>query len=1013
MRKSRLLTGFFLGLAVLLTGFSVKAQLTPDIVVALDGSGDYTKIQEAIDAAPANSERRTLILIKRGLYNTEKLIIPADKKNVTLIGESREETIISYHIYDCASSSTGKCPEADAALWSGDNIRTSATLTIMADGFRAENLTIRNTAGPVGQAQAITVRGDKTVFINCNLLGYQDTIYFWGAGKRSYFEGCLVAGRTDYIYGDGIAWFEACEIRSWGGGWITAPSTPETQAYGYIFNNCILTFATGSPRSGDDEKEVALGRPWHNYPKVLWMNTEMTEMIDPLGWPTTWNMEHAATSDKLELYEYNNTGPGADMSGRADWVGIRAITAEEAAEYTIANVFNGWDPTAEAPLVKTYTWTGSGAEPNWLLADNWYPAGDATSGVPLVGESATADGAVELIANGETFAADLSLTNGAKLNITANSTLTYLTVSGAEIYTAADVSLGGKIATKGASKFVVPGTLTLDANILGVHELSKEGAGKVVLTADNSDFSGNWLVTAGTLEANAANSLGKGSVEVSNGATLVVGNDNALQPTSKLMVATGSSLVLNATITLSEFFIDGQIQPQGEYTSTTHPNLISGSGKVIVGRPSQFTFIGGTNGNWDNPAHFSPALMPEAGETVIVEKEIETTGTVFAADIVVNSPGRIRLRGTHQATGEITLNAGSMLSYATGGTGFTLDAPITIAGDVRFEMSSGNEAGSAMNLPGNIKGDAKVTAHNSRDLGTTATVILGGDNSGFTGTWDLTTPPRHAAATTAIEGLSANAFGAGKIEVASRNRVIFSHEKAAGDALDLSIQGEGKAILNADVAVQSFTLNGAEMADGVYSAATHPDLFEGTGSITVSNPNLSNDANLQGITVNGEALSGFSANQLSYTFEYASPTTEAIVVATPADENATVSGVEDPIDLTGTEPVTATIVVTAEDGSTEKTYTIQFVALSVGLDNFLSGGVKVYPNPALEKLTLENAAKLVSVKIYSLQGTLLKTVKADNQAIITINVADLNSGFYLLKAVQNDRTVLSGKFVKK
>jgi pectin methylesterase-like acyl-CoA thioesterase len=142
-----------------------------DIVVAKDGSGNYTSIQAAINAVPSNSAKRTDIYIKSGLYNTEKLIVPSNKQNVTLIGESRTKTIISYHIYDC---SAGHCPVEDAALWSEDIMKTSATLTIVGDGFRAENITIQNTAGPVGQAQAITVRGDKAVFISCDIKSYID-----------------------------------------------------------------------------------------------------------------------------------------------------------------------------------------------------------------------------------------------------------------------------------------------------------------------------------------------------------------------------------------------------------------------------------------------------------------------------------------------------------------------------------------------------------------------------------------------------------------------------------------------------------------------------------------------------------------------------------------------------------------------------------------------------------------------------------------------------------------------
>lgn len=318
-----------------------------DIIVATDGSGNYQKIQEAIDAVKPNQKKRTIIFIKNGLYNTEKLIVPEDKKNITLLGENRENTIISYHIYDCKGGLNNKCPAEDAAKWSGMTIRTSATITVLGDGFRAENITFQNTAGAVGQALAITVCSDKNTFINCSFLGYQDTIYLWTAGKRSYFSNCLVLGRTDYIYGAGIAFFDKCEIRSFGGGWITAPSTPKDQTVGFVFNRCRLTFTKGSPRRGDDSVSVSLGRPWHEYPKVAWLYCDMCKEINPKGWPTTWRMEYAATSEDLHLFEYKNSGEGSSMKRRSSWAGIRPLKDEEAVDYSLNKVLSGndnWDP---------------------------------------------------------------------------------------------------------------------------------------------------------------------------------------------------------------------------------------------------------------------------------------------------------------------------------------------------------------------------------------------------------------------------------------------------------------------------------------------------------------------------------------------------------------------------------------------------------------------------------------------------------------------------------------------
>ena len=316
------------------------------VVVAKDGSGNYTSIQAAINAAPDNGTGAFIIFVKNGNYDNEKLIVPAVKTHIVLQGEDRKKTVISYHIYDCKSpESANKCPEAAYNLWKEDKdlVRTSATLTVLANDFTAENITVSNTAGPVGQALALTLRGDRCIFKNCDILGYQDTILLANNGQRNYFENCLVLGRTDYIYGGGIGFFSNCEIRSYGGGWITAPSTPENQLYGFVFDHCTFTAVTGSPRNGDDGKPVAIGRPWHQFPKVAILNSEMTEAIHPEGWPTTWNMEYASTSDKLHLFEYNNSGKGANMDKRAKWAGIRKLSDEEAKGYSLQKVLGGTD----------------------------------------------------------------------------------------------------------------------------------------------------------------------------------------------------------------------------------------------------------------------------------------------------------------------------------------------------------------------------------------------------------------------------------------------------------------------------------------------------------------------------------------------------------------------------------------------------------------------------------------------------------------------------------------------
>ena len=811
-----------------------------DIVIAKDGSGDFTTIQEAINAVESNNERRTIIYLKRGLYDTEKLIIPSNKKNITMIGESRDETIISYHLYDCSNeASANKCPADAYELWkdNADLVRTSATLTIAADGFIAENLTIQNTAGPVGQALAITVTGDKGIYRNCNLLGYQDTIYLWTAGKRSYFENCLVAGRTDYIYGAGIAFFQACEIRSWGGGWITAPSTPQNQAYGYVFNECKVTYATNSPRNGDDGAKFALGRPWHGYPKVSWLYCEMSDMINPLGWPTTWNMEYAATSTDLHLYEYKNTGPGADMSGRANWAGLRAMTDLEAPNYTVKKVMagsDGWDPTAELSPVTNYTWTGA-TNQSWKNASNWSPEGIPGAGDAAYIEPILADDQAHIAsADGGIFEADLNLLTGGQLDIQANSSVNYMALTGGKLLCSSGTAiLSGKIQTKAASEFKIDGELNLAASLAGVQNITKTGNGKLILSATNS-YSGTFEIAGGITEISASNGLPATKITIKDGAKLIVSADNSISVKTILNIESGGKVQLNNPVVLNELFINGVMQDPGIYNATTHANVFEGTASVTVGRPTMFEWNPTSSKTWENADNYKPALLPLAGDTVTVETEMEINATPFAGTILLKKTN-LRFRANAVCEGDLIMSDGTTLSFATSGAGFSLDTHIKLEGNVTMQMS-GAATGNYMSFLGSFEGNSIVTAYNyTNTAGMISRVILSGNNELFTGTWSAEKASRQATSSSAFEATAENAFGKGKIIIGSGNLVFFSHEKAASSANELKLASTAKAIMNKNATVGKLTLGSDEFTSGTFNATSHPAFFEGSGTLTVTN----------------------------------------------------------------------------------------------------------------------------------------------------------------------------------
>jgi pectinesterase len=168
----------------------VKVYATYDMVVAADGSGNYKTVQEAINAVPDFRKVTTTIYIKNGTYK-EKLNLSSSKQFIKLIGESVTNTILTYDDWAQKKNIFGEEKGTSG----------SASFYIYGNSFTAENITFQNTAGPVGQAVALFVAGDKAKFINCRMLGFQDTLYTYGYASRQYYYKCYIEGTVDFIFG--------------------------------------------------------------------------------------------------------------------------------------------------------------------------------------------------------------------------------------------------------------------------------------------------------------------------------------------------------------------------------------------------------------------------------------------------------------------------------------------------------------------------------------------------------------------------------------------------------------------------------------------------------------------------------------------------------------------------------------------------------------------------------------------------------------------------------------------
>ena len=303
------------------------------------GEATYHTVARALEAAPESSPTPFIILIRNGRYH-EKLTV--DKPNITLRGESRNGTVLTFDAH------------ADTPQPGGGTYGTSgsSTLRVAAPDFHAQHLTIENAfdfranaAKPAGdptrsrntQAVALMLdRGsDRAAITDCVISGWQDTL-FANAG-RAWFHDCIILGQTDFIFGAGTAVFDDCDIVSRGAGYITAPSTPPLQLYGFVFYGSRL----GRESDRVKPNTVALGRPWHPSsnpnvnPSAVFIDCNLDDHILVEGWaPMGGNAPEAA-----RFYEYRDHGVGA-VSNPAR----RTLNDAEFARYAVHEVLAGWTP---------------------------------------------------------------------------------------------------------------------------------------------------------------------------------------------------------------------------------------------------------------------------------------------------------------------------------------------------------------------------------------------------------------------------------------------------------------------------------------------------------------------------------------------------------------------------------------------------------------------------------------------------------------------------------------------
>ncbi|MET7419123.1 pectinesterase family protein [Dactylosporangium sp. NPDC005555] len=289
---------------------------TTAATVAKDGTGQYSTVQAAVDAVPANNTTRRVITIKAGTYR-EIVTIPSNKPFITLegLGSSAAATVIVNN-----HSSAG-----------GYGTSGSATVFVNGHDFIARNLTMSNDYGEGSQAVAANVNADRSVFDGVRFLGNQDTLLV--NGFRSYYVRSYVEGTVDFIFGGGTAVFNASSVyeKRSSGGPITAARTDPAATYGFLFYKCTITGAANNV--------TQLGRPWGPSAQVLFRESDLSATMRTAQ---PWTDMSGNSWKNARFVEYRNTGAGAGTNSNRPQLSDSAAANYTPQKYLAGS--DGWNP---------------------------------------------------------------------------------------------------------------------------------------------------------------------------------------------------------------------------------------------------------------------------------------------------------------------------------------------------------------------------------------------------------------------------------------------------------------------------------------------------------------------------------------------------------------------------------------------------------------------------------------------------------------------------------------------
>ncbi|KAK7284396.1 hypothetical protein RJT34_19141 [Clitoria ternatea] len=307
-----------------------RRKAVADLVVAQDGSGNFTTINEALKHVPMKNLRPFVIYIKEGVYR-EYVQVFKNMTHVVMLGDGGKKTRIT----------------GDKNFVDGVGTYKTATVAILGDFFVGIGIGFENSAGAEKhQAVALRVQADKSIFYKCRMDGFQDTLY--AHTMRQFYRECIISGTIDFVFGDAVAVLQNCTFvvrkpLSNQQCIVTAQGRKEkNQPSGLIIHGgAIVSDPNYYPVRFTNVAYLA--RPWKDFSRTIFLDTYIGDLITGDGY-MPWQTANGTTGMETCFYaEVRNRGPGSDKSKRVKWEGVKNLTSEGAREFLPSMFFHGDD----------------------------------------------------------------------------------------------------------------------------------------------------------------------------------------------------------------------------------------------------------------------------------------------------------------------------------------------------------------------------------------------------------------------------------------------------------------------------------------------------------------------------------------------------------------------------------------------------------------------------------------------------------------------------------------------